>query len=233
MPPTAASRPSERVTTFSAERQDRHQARQRGAEQLRRDAVALRPGGVHDETRRDVQRVLVRRSGRCDGRLRSHVDAADAADAAAVDERGVGTHVGRDHRPLRRRRLGEGQRDALAVQHLPVLPGDAAGDARRVGQRIEREIRVAAEDPRALEVQRAIDALVAVAGQQVVGAEVGAEGEAVARERAQGRRHEGQRPHQVRGDAQQGAPLAHVLAQLVERAGPAGCGRRRAASWRC
>ena len=65
-------------------------------------------------------------------------------------------------------------------------------------------------------MQRAIDALVAIAGEQVVGAEVGGEGEPVARERAQGRRDEGQRPHQVRGDAQQGAPLAHVLAQLVE-----------------
>ena len=125
--------PSDRVTTFSPATAVGTRRGSWRAQELRRDAIALRAGGVDDEPGRDVERP-VGPGGHA--WLRRHVDDAEAADPAVLDERGVGPQLGGDRRTARRSRLGEGERDALAVQHLAVLPRDAAGDAGRVRERI-------------------------------------------------------------------------------------------------
>ena len=215
MPPTAAWRPSERVTTFSPSDSDRHEAGQRAAEELRRDAIALRAGGVDDQARRDVEGPLDRRPGPCGDGLRRDVDDADAADAAAVDERGVGAQVGRDTAPFAAAALAKARvtRSPWSIcpscQATPPVtrPGrtaDRGRDTRRGrGSACRRD---AARDRRPRCGRGPADRR---RGSRRVG-------EPVARDRAQCRRQERQRPHQVRGDAQQGAPLPHVLAQLVE-----------------
>ena len=195
-----------------AQRDHRHEGRQRSAHELRHQAIGVRPGGVHHEPRADLEGAAAGRAVR----LGRDVGDGETAHAAALHDRAIGPDVRRDQRALRRGRLGERERHAIAVEHLAVKPGDATGHARRIGERIEGEVGVASEDPRAPEVQMRREPLVAVPRQGVVGAEVRGVGEPVAGEGAERRRHERQRPHEVWRDPHQGPPLADVLAQLAD-----------------
>ena len=72
---------------------------QRAAEQLRGDAIALGPVAL-TTSRAEMSKRPRRARGR-DAGLRSDVDDAHAADAAAVDERRVGPQIRGDAAPLR------------------------------------------------------------------------------------------------------------------------------------
>ena len=112
----------------------------------------------------------------------------------------------------------QADRQPFGAVQLVVVPDGAAGDTRRIDERVEPQAFEARDRSTGRQGQAGIHAVVAVRGEEIVGGEKRRHDRAITHGMAMGWDDEGQRADEVRRDDGEAASLPHELAHGRERA---------------
>ena len=146
------------------------------------------------------------------GRLRHHANDLSLVSTDEAD----GLDVVGGLEAMAHGRADERQFCARAVGKLRVVPFDGTGHTGGIDPGRQAKTLLARQDSAGRQVLARVRQVVAVAREQVVESEIGAEEQLVPGQPVAGGQQEGQRMHQMRQDVREGAPLAQVLAHLAE-----------------